>query len=151
MQSLFNLIDRLRTLNPVRWLYHAVRFGMGFTFIASGMRKLPGVRFTILPETDPVGAFFQAMYETGIYWHSIAYFQIAIGLLVFFSRTTILGSLLMMPITWNIFMVSVALNMRGTPVITATMLLGNIFLLLWNYENYLSLLRRPERLAKVSD
>jgi hypothetical protein len=52
----------------------------------------------------------------------------------------------MMPVTVNVFLVSVGLNMRGTPVITSCMLLGNIALILWYYEHYLPLLEQPKKI-----
>jgi len=137
------LIIRSRKLLPFKIMYWGGRIGMGFTFILSGLRKLPGIKFTQLPIDNPVGAYFYAMYETGFYWNFIGYFQIVIGLLIFFNRFVILSSLLMMSVTVNIFLVSLALHMTGTPFITAAMLLGNILLLLWHYENYLPLLNRP--------
>ncbi|MCB0635946.1 MAG: DoxX family membrane protein [Lewinella sp.] len=128
-----------------RWLYWTARIGLGLTFIASGIRKLPGVHFTLLPESDPVGAYFAAMEATGFYWHFIGYFQILVGLLTCFNRTVITALVLMMPVTVNIFLISVTLHMRGTPIITGLMLLGNLYLLFWHYPNYRTLLQRPIR------
>jgi hypothetical protein len=116
---------------------------MGLVFIISGIRKLPGVRFTALKVNNPVGFYFDAMHATGFYWHFIGLFQILIGVLIFLDRFVVLSSLLMMPVTVNIFLVSIALNMKGTPFITSAMLLANIFLLLWNHKNYLPILERP--------
>jgi hypothetical protein len=48
-----------------------------------------------------------------------------------------------MPVTINIFLVSIALNMRGTPIITTAMVGGNLFLLLWHFKNYRTLLIKP--------
>lgn len=116
---------------------------MGLTFIISGARKLPGIKFTALPVEDPVGAYFSTMHETGFYWNFIGYFQILAGVLMFFERFVALSSALMMPVTVNIFLISVALNMKGTPVITSAMLLGNLFLLIWHYRNFESLFSKP--------
>lgn len=123
--------------------YWCVRVGMGITFILSGMRKLPMVKFTALPIENPVGFYFEAMHSTGFYWNFIGYFQILIGILIFFNRFVVMSTLLMMPVTVNIFLVSLALNMTGTPIITSAMLLGNVFLLLWHYKNYKSILEKP--------
>ena len=136
-------MGRLRTLKALRLLYWLVRIVMGLTFILSGIRKLPGIHFTALPVDNPVGHFFDAMYQTGFYWNFIGYFQILVGITVFFNRFVVLSSLLMMPVTVNIFLVSIALHMKGTPVITSAMLLGNTFLLLWHYRNYQDLWRKP--------
>lgn len=130
-----------------KWGYWALRIGMGITFIISGLRKMPGILFTTLPDTNPVGAYFKAMHDTGFYWNAIGYFQILIGILVFFNRSVVVSSLLMMPVTVNIFLVSVALHMTGTPIITTLMLLGNLILLLWHHENYIKLLQKPSYMS----
>lgn len=138
-----NLRAILKENRATRLLYWLIRAGMGATFIISGLRKWPGVKFTALPVENPVGAYFQAMYETGFYWNFIGYFQIAVGLMIFLNRFAALSSLLMMPVTVNIFLVSIALRMTGTPLITAAMLLGNAFLLYWHYPNYRSIFQKP--------
>ncbi|MEM6725726.1 MAG: DoxX family membrane protein [Bacteroidota bacterium] len=144
MNAFFTMINRLRRFRFFKLTYWGVRIGLALAFILSGIRKLPGVKFTILPKEDPVGAFFHVMHESGFYWNFIGYFQIGIGLLLFVNRYLPLLYLLMMPVTVNIFLVSVSLNMRGTPIITSLMLLGNIFLMLWHYEHYLQVLNRPD-------
>ncbi|MBC2838578.1 DoxX family membrane protein [Robiginitalea sp. SC105] len=133
----------MKTKTWARGFYWCIRAGMGLTFVLSGIRKLPGVRFTQLPEENPVGLYFSVMHDLGFYWNFIGYFQIAIGILIFFNRFVVLSSLLMMPVTVNIFFVSVALNMRGTPIITSAMVLGNLFLLLWHHKNYRHLFGKP--------
>lgn len=139
------MFDIYRSKLFFKLFYWAMRIALGLTFIISGARKLPGVKFTQLPIEDPVGFYFAAMHESGFYWNFIGYFQILLGILIFINRFAVITSLLMMPITINIFLISVSLNMRGTPIITALMLLANAFLLLWNYENYMSLIKRPLR------
>lgn len=135
--------EPLNKIRAMRIFYWLVRAGMGLTFIISGLRKWPGVQFTALPVENPVGAYFHAMHETGFYWHFIGYFQIALGLLIFLNRFVALSSLLMMPVTVNIFLVSVSLHMTGTPIITSAMLLGNAFLLYWHFPNYRSIFQKP--------
>lgn len=135
-------IDQLRKLRLFKLLYLLAWVGMALAFIISGIRKLPGVQFTILPETNPVGAFFHAMHETGFYWNFIGVFQIIIGILIFVPRLRVLCILLMMPVTVNIWLVSLALRMGGTPVITTAMLLGNVFMMLWHYERFLPIVRK---------
>ena len=122
---------------------------MGLTFIASGLRKLPGVRFTTLPVENPVGYYFDAMYETGFYWNFIGYVQIAIGLMIFFRRFFLISPILMMPITLNIFLITISLHMTGTPLITGAMLLANTFLFAYHYEYYLPLLQKPNKRIRV--
>lgn len=127
----------------LKTLYWIIRISMGITFILSGIRKMPGVKFTALSIDNPVGFYFEAMHETGFYWNFIGYFQIAIGILIFFNRFVVVSSLFMMPVTINIFLVSISLNMKGTPIITSMMLLGNLFLLLWHFKNYRTIFIKP--------
>ncbi|AXT20438.1 DoxX family membrane protein [Flavobacteriaceae bacterium AU392] len=137
------IIEKIKS-NPIsKFLYWTARIGMGLAFIASGIRKLPGVKFTILPLEDPVGFYFAAMHSTGFYWNFIGYFQILIGILIFFRRFVVFSSLSMMPVTINIFLVSVCLGMRGTPFITLMMLIGNALLLIWHFNNYRTLFKKP--------
>ncbi|NQV52857.1 MAG: DoxX family membrane protein [Flavobacteriales bacterium] len=141
--NLIQTIQSLKEKRAMQLFYWLVRAAMGLTFIISGIRKLPGIEFTQLPLDNPVGAFFHAMHETGLYWHFIGGVQIALGALIFFNRTVVVSSLIMMPITVNIFLVSIAFHMQGTPFITTAMLLANMFLLGWNYKNYLGIVKPP--------
>jgi hypothetical protein len=106
------------------------------------LAKLPVPKAISLPLDNPVGAYFHAMHETGFYLNFIGYFQIVIGLLAFFNRTIVLSSILMMPVTVNIFLISVFLKLSGIPFITAAMVLGNIFIMIWHYENLTPILAR---------
>lgn len=60
---LYKIVDRLKTKLFFKALYFLARIGLALTFIISGLRKLPGVKFTSLPETNPVGAYFAAMHD----------------------------------------------------------------------------------------
>jgi hypothetical protein len=139
----WSTIDSLKEKRFFRLLYYFTLYSMAVTFLLSGLRKFPGTRFTVLGLDNPVGLFFEGMYQTGIYWHFIGYFQIAAGVMAFIKRLP-LGILFMLIVTVNIFLISVGLNMRGTPVITAAMLLGNIYLMLWNYRHYLPIIENPK-------
>ena len=140
MQSFFRFIDQAKTRLIPKVLYWTARYGLGLAFVVSGMRKFPGIKFTILPLDNPVGFYFHAMHETGFYWNFIGYFQVLVGLLIYFKRLAPLSTLLMMPITVNIFLVSIALRMQGTPFITSMMLLGNLYLLLWYWKHYIGII-----------
>ena len=136
-------MENLKENSGLKFVYWCARFGMGLTFIISGIRKLPGIKFTALPIDNPVGFYFEAMHATGFYWNFIGCFQILIGIMIFFNRFVVVSGLLMMPVTVNIFLVSIALNMSGTPIITSAMVLGNLFLLVWHFKNYRPLLTEP--------
>lgn len=123
-------------------LYWSANIMLGLGFVLSGLRKLPGIKFTTLPIENPVGLFFEGMYASGFYWNFIGYYQIIVGLLLIGPWWKRLTPILIAPVTVSIFLVSVSLHMRGTPVITAMMLLGNIYLLLWHTNSYRPLFQR---------
>jgi hypothetical protein len=112
------------------------RLLLGIGFIAPGLTKLLGNRFTTIPTSDPIGAFFEAMYQTGGYWRFIGAAQICAAVLTLIPRTATLGALMFFPIILNIFVITVALHFTGTPFITAAMLLANAYLLGWDYHKF---------------
>ena len=123
-------------------IYWFIKITLGLTFITSGLRKLPNIKFTELPITNPVGLFFEGMHAAGFYWNFIGYYQILVGLLLmtkWFSKVT---PLLILPVTFNIFLVSVSLHMKGTILITSCMLLGNLYLVLWYMKSYAPILNK---------
>jgi len=94
-------------------------------FIPTGMVKLLGQRFTLMSVDTPIGAFFEAMYQTGLYWN-------------------FLGAVLFLPIVANVFVITISLGFRGTPWITGMMLLAVLYLCLWDYPRFWSVFReRP--------
>ena len=123
-------------------LYWSAKIMLGLGFVLSGLRKLPDIKFTTLPIENPVGLFFEGMYASGFYWNFIGYYQIIVGLLLIGPWWKRLTPILIAPVTVSIFLVSVSLHMRGTPVITAMMLLGNLYLLLWHTNSYRPLFQR---------
>lgn len=144
-----SLLNKIRKMKLFKVFYWGTRILMALGFITSGIRKLPGVKFTILSTDNPVGAYFQAMYDTGFYWNFIGYFQIVVGIMLLINRFKVLAPVLMMPVTVNIWLISLALNMRGTPMITSLMVLGNVFLMVWHCEHYLPILQKPSKLNRA--
>jgi hypothetical protein len=97
---------------------------------------MPGVKFTALPIENPVGLFFEGMYASGFYWNFVGYFQIIAGILLMTPWFKRLSPLLILPVTVNIWLVSISLHMKGTPFITTMMLLANLYLVLWHIKSY---------------
>jgi uncharacterized membrane protein YphA (DoxX/SURF4 family) len=117
------------------------RILLALGFVPSGLTKVRGDRFTILGVDNPVGFFFEAMYRTGFYWRFLGLCQLAAALLLLIPRTATLGALVYFPLILNIFVITVALDFRGTPVITGLMLLANIYLLCWDYDKLKPLIK----------
>ena len=142
MGRLIQYIERQKKLRLWRIFYWFLKIILGIGFIGSGLRKMPTVKFTQLPIDNPVGLFFEGMYATGFYWNFIGYYQIIVGVMLMTTWFKKLTPILLFPVSINIFLVSLSLQMRGTPIITACMLLGNLFLLAWHLKTYLPILSR---------
>ena len=117
-----------------------VLLALGFT--PSGWTKLVGHRFTQLGPDTPVGFFFEALYRTGFYWQFLGAVQLLAAVLLVIPRTTTLGAVLYFPVIVNIFLITVSMHFQGTPVITGLMLLGSVFLLCWDYDRLVPILRK---------
>ena len=135
-------IERLKEIRLYKILYWFLKITLGLTFIASGIRKLPNIKFTELPISNPVGLFFEGMHSSGFYWNFIGYYQILFGILLMSKLYAKLTPLLIFPVTFNIFLISISLHMKGTPIITSCMLLGNIYLILWYTKSYVPILKK---------
>jgi uncharacterized membrane protein YphA (DoxX/SURF4 family) len=125
---------RVRRKGLLRIFTVVTRILLALGFIPSGLTKALGNRFTILGIDNPAGFFFEAMYRTGYYWRFLGLCQLIAALLLLVPRTATLGALAYFPLILNIFVITVALGFRGTPVITGLMLLANIYLLCWDYD-----------------
>ncbi|HEU4478605.1 MAG TPA: DoxX family membrane protein, partial [Pyrinomonadaceae bacterium] len=94
------------------------RILLALAFLPSGLTKVLGNRFTVLGIDDPVGFFFEALYRTGFYWRFLGICQLTVALLLVIPRTSTLGALAYFPLILNIFVITVSMGFRGTPVIT---------------------------------
>lgn len=144
IERIDRLFARVRA-TPFFWrLTLFTRILLATGFIPTGLVKLLGLRFTVIAPDNPIGAFFEAMYQTGLYWRFLGASQVAAGLLLLVPRWAHLGALLFLPIMVNIFVVTVALSFTGTPVVTGLMLLAVVYLCAWDYHRIRSILtERP--------
>ena len=119
-------------------------------FVPTGWVKLMGRRFSQVSVETPIGAFFEAMYQTGGYWQFIGASQILAGLLLLSPVTAHLGALLFLPIIVNIFVVTVALGFTGTWLVTGLMLVAVVYLCCWDYPRWRSLVTESAMPANFS-
>ena len=131
---MLQLLDRLKAHPWARRFVVALRVLMAVGFIPPGLTKLFGNRFTILSVETPIGYFFDALYQTGLYWHFLGFCQVLAGVLLLIPQLATLGALIYFPIIANIFVITISMHFRGTPVITSLMLLAVIFLLVWDID-----------------
>lgn len=116
-------------------------------FFAPGLHKLMGIPFTTLPLDNPIGALFNALYQTGFYYRFLGAAQVLAAILVLFRRTATLGALLFFGITLNVFIITISIPFgTGTPIVTGLMFLASLYLVCWDYDKL-----RPLLSAHVSD
>jgi uncharacterized membrane protein YphA (DoxX/SURF4 family) len=138
-----NISRRLASLEQLygeskrnKWLrYFAVfcRIMLALGFIPAGIVKVMGERFTGLPPNHPLGHYFDALYVTGYYYTFIGVGQLMAALLLLIPSTALLGAILYFPIILNICVLAYAVRFEGTRISTL-MLLANLFLLVWDYD-----------------
>jgi hypothetical protein len=117
------------------------RAGLAVGFIQPGMTKVLGHRFTTLPITTPVGYFFDSFFQAQGYYRFVGICQVLAGALLLSRRTVTLGAALYFPIILNIFVITVSVGFGGlTPVITAAMAVGALYLLAWDFDRWKGLL-----------
>ena len=151
METFFDeLHAKARRFGPLYRLAIVSRLLLALAFLPTGMVKLLGHRFTSLGTDTAVGAFFEAMYQSGYYWNFIGAGQVVGAVLLLIPATVTLGAVVFFPIMLNITVLTWSIGFEGTIYITALMLLANVFLLCWDYDRLRSILFAPtHRPARV--
>jgi len=118
-------------------------------FIPPSLKKIFNEPFTILPDSHPVGHYFNALYATGYYYQFIGWGQLIAAILLLFPRTAHLGALMFLPIIVNIAVLTNSVDFVGTKYITILMTIAAIYLVCWDYDRWKTLLF-TKRCARVS-
>ena len=115
-----------------------VRVLLALAFVPSGLVKIVGEPFTALPVSDPVGRFFAGFFATGGYYIFVGVAQWVAGALLLFPRTAALGALVYLPISINIFAITLAIgpSFGGTRVVTGAMVAANLYLVCWEWDRW---------------
>ena len=131
-------LDQLHLgLRGNRWLrYFAIfnRIALAAGFLPSGLQKIIGERFTVLPVNHPMGHFLDAVYQTGYYYTFIGILQITASILLLIPRTATLGAIIYFPIILNICILTFAVRFDGSLLTSPLMVLANLYLLYWDYH-----------------
>lgn len=110
------------------------RLLLAMAFIPTGLVKATGQRFTVLPVENPIGFFFEAMYQTGPFWYFIGFMQIAAGVFLLIPATATLGAVMFVPIIFSIVLVTHGVGFGLTAWITTCMLLSALYLVCWDAD-----------------
>ena len=117
-----------------------VRVLLAVGFIPPSIKKILGQPFTVLPDSTPVGHYFNALYQTGFYYEFLGWGQLVAALLLLIPRTAHLGALAFFPIILNIAVLTGSVGFAGTNYITALMLVAATYLVCWDYDRLKAIL-----------
>ncbi|WP_338869555.1 hypothetical protein WBJ53_20430 [Spirosoma sp. SC4-14] len=138
---MLQVIDRLHSKTWACLFVIFLRYLIGGAFVYAGWGKALGGRFmptgTLQLPPDhgiSIDLFFETLYRTGIWWNFLGIAQVIPGALLVTQRFATLGALAFLPVSLNIFLITISMNFHFTPVITVLILAGNLGLLLWDYQ-----------------
>lgn len=149
--TLENILDGIHVSVTRRWwlqlftVFTRVLLAVGF--IPPSIPKILHKPFTVMPDSNPVGAYFNALYNTGFYYEFIGWTQLIAALLLLFPRTSHLGALMFLPIIVNVAVLTTSVGFVGTWLITILMCFAAAWLVAWEYDRLKPILfhKRVER------
>jgi hypothetical protein len=143
MRHIFAFINYFKRQTWANIFTIYLRYLIGAAFVFASFIKMQGGRFYGSDgSTSPINSmphFFETLYQSGLYWQFLGVSQLIAGAVLMTQRFALIGSLIFLPIIANIFVITIAYDFRGTPFITGLMLLGIIYLILWNLDRLLPL------------
>ena len=133
-----NILDGIHASITHRWYLQLftvfTRIILAVGFIPPSYKKIINQPFTILPDSNPVGHYFNALYQTGFYYQFIGWGQMIAAILLLFPRTAHLGALMFLPIIVNIAVLTTSVGFVGTWLITILMSFAALWLVAWDYD-----------------
>jgi uncharacterized membrane protein YphA (DoxX/SURF4 family) len=126
----------------MKWLMTAIRIGLGVLFIYAGIQKFnPAPR----PASDPnqpvpehvikIRSLIGGMKQTDYFWQMVGVAEITCGILLVSQYLALLGAVMLIPITLNIFLFHLFLQPDdiGELLLTGLYLLANLALIAWEF------------------
>lgn len=133
-----NILDSLHASITHRWYFQLftvfTRILLAVGFIPPSYKKIVHQPFTSLPDSNPVGHYFNALLQTGFYYEFLGWGQMIAAILLLFPRTAHLGALLFLPIIANIAVLTTSVGFKGTWIITILMTFAATWLVAWDYD-----------------
>src|SRR5207247_2069046 len=84
--------------------------------------------------SNPVGHYFNALYETGVYYEFIGWAQLTAAILLLIPRFSHLGALLFFLLIANIALLTTSVGFVGAGLITTVMSWATPELVAWEYD-----------------
>jgi len=132
------LIYKLKLVPLFQLFTIFLRYLLGMGFVWASILKIKGVRFTPQSgEHTPIGSLphlLESMYRHSAYWQFIGWGQLLAGFLMMSQMFSTLGAIVYFPMLLSIFLLTTYFQSPGILAVTSLMLLGNIYLLLWDWN-----------------
>jgi hypothetical protein len=154
LEQTLNGIHKTLTRNHWLQLFTAfTRILLAVAFIPPSYKKIVHEPFTTLPDSNAVGHYFNALYQTGFYYEFIGWAQMIAAILLLFPRTAHLGALLFLPIIANIAVLTTSAGFVGTWLLTILMCLAATYLVAWEYDRLKPIIfyNRDQRTASIKN
>ena len=132
--ALDNLHTKVTNIKLLQIFTAFTRILLGIGFIYPSIPKIRHLPFTSLPDSNPVGHYFNALLDTGYYYEFIGWSQLIASILLLIPRTSHLGALMFFPIILNIAVLTNAVGFAGTWLLTIFMFLAATYLVGWDYD-----------------
>ncbi len=133
-----NILDGIHASMTHRWYLQLFtvfsRIILAVGFIPPSYKKIIHQPFTSLPDSNPVGHYFNALYQTGFYYEFLGWGQMIAAILLLFPRTAHWGALMFLPIIVNIAVLTTSVGFAGTWLLTIFMSLAALWLVAWDYD-----------------
>lgn len=146
MQLSINHLHKLKSKIIPQLFVIYTRYLIGAAFVFASVVKIQGKRFTTIDGiNEPINSawhMFETLYHSGLWWKVMGLGQLVAGLLLMTQRYAKLGALMFLPIVANVFVITLSYDFRGTPIITGLMLIANILLVLWDWDELKILLNK---------
>lgn len=130
------LISKIRQNKYAKTVIITLRIILGLSFIYPSIPKIMNTNFTLLSKDNPVGYFFDSIERLSLYWKFLGWGQLICGLLLLTQRFAFFGNIIFLGYMLNIFIITVSLNMHGTPIVTFLMLCAGILFAIWDKEKW---------------
>lgn len=151
MDKIVNLIAHLRQFGFLQIFTIYLRYLIGGAFVvaAFGMGKFNNQELLIsrpgtpIEQLQPIEQFFRVMATSGLYWQFIGWSQVIAGILLMTQRFAKAGAALFFGMILNIFIITISYKFKGTPVVTGLMLLAATYLIIWDFDSFQYMFRKP--------
>ncbi len=146
LETALDTIHEKMTSSKILQIFTAfTRILLFIGFTPPSIKKIMHEPFTSLPDSNPVGHYFNALYQTGFYYEFIGWAQLIAAVLLIFPRTAHLGALMFFPIILNITVLTNAVGFKGTWLVTILMTFAATYLVAWDYDRLKPILFRKRR------